>query len=228
MPLVSPTHCDGLVLQKPQGKQIIQDLHITDTPSNSSTSNLVQIDADFESTVELLHARYQAASKDGNDVNQGSFESEERQKPNGKRSWRQKRQTNERHHEHKKRHGHHGHSYGSHSRRSCATKSAFVYKEEAEDIFGHVVSIYPSIHIGKLAIDQYFYETFCDTEACECSGIDKTRYRSSCETNYSFTYARVIKNGEIGWSQILVRSGCSCVINERKRPKWIGNIMDSI
>ncbi|XP_060557651.1 nerve growth factor-like [Ruditapes philippinarum] len=102
-------------------------------------------------------------------------------------------------------------------RKSCPTRTEYVYKKTAEDVFGDTVDVYPVIQIGNLALDQYFYETFCDVEKCECAGVDTTKYESSCRTTHSYSYARIVKSGEIGWGLIKVRSGCSCVVNEKRR-----------
>lgn len=100
-------------------------------------------------------------------------------------------------------------------RRSCPATTSYVFKTEAEDIFGNIVEVHPVIHVGSLTISQYFYESYCHEEECMCRGAESTRFESSCETTHSYTYARVVKNGEAGWTYIKVRSGCSCVIREK-------------
>ena len=102
---------------------------------------------------------------------------------------------------------------------SCSSKTEYVLKTEADDIFGNKVTVHPVIKIGKLTMDQFFYESFCHTEGCKCLGMDDKGFVASCETRYSFTYARVIKNGEIGWTYIKVRSGCGCVVRQRNMSK---------
>lgn len=99
--------------------------------------------------------------------------------------------------------------------KSCPTRTNYVFKKTAEDIFGDKVDVYPVITTGNLAMDQYFYEIFCNIERCTCSGINSQRFKSSCKTTHSYTYAKIVKSGEIGWSYIKVRSGCSCVIQEK-------------
>lgn len=100
-------------------------------------------------------------------------------------------------------------------RHSCPTKTQYVLKTQGEDVFGDTVEIHPVIQIGKLTIDQFFYESFCDKEKCSCAGVNDDAFVSSCETTYSYTHARVIKNGEVGRSYIKVRSGCRCVVREK-------------
>ncbi|KAH3738148.1 hypothetical protein DPMN_044776 [Dreissena polymorpha] len=102
------------------------------------------------------------------------------------------------------------------SKKSCGTRSSYVYKTEAEDIFGDTVSIYPVIEFGKVTIDQYFHETYCLDENCACAGIDSKHFTSFCETTHSYTYARAVKNGNLGWTFVKVRSGCACIINEKQ------------
>lgn len=104
-------------------------------------------------------------------------------------------------------------------RRSCPATTSYVFKTEAEDIFGNIVEVHPVIHVGSLTINQYFYESYCHKEECMCRGAESTRFESSCETTHSYTYARVVKNGEAGWTYIKVRSGCSCVIREKAMSK---------
>lgn len=100
-------------------------------------------------------------------------------------------------------------------RHVCPSKTMYVFKTEAEDIFENTVKVHPVIQIKNLTIDQLFYESFCPEEKCNCGGVDKDKFMSSCETTYSYSYARVVKNGQIGWSFIKTRSGCSCVVRER-------------
>jgi len=129
---------------------------------------------------------------------------------------KQKRHRNKKRSNRPRRHRRHNHSHNSgFKRRSCPSKTSYEFKTEAEDIFGHSVQIHPQVHIGNIKIDQYFYETYCAVEQCNCAGINNNQFTSSCETTFSYTYARVIKNGQEGWAYIKVRSGCSCVIQER-------------
>ena len=99
-------------------------------------------------------------------------------------------------------------------RKACQTKTRYVFKTTAEDIFGNIVQVHPVIKVAGLKIDQYFYETYCQKENCNCAGTDHTNFASSCETTYTYTFARVVKNGEIGWTYIKVRSGCSCMVRD--------------
>lgn len=101
--------------------------------------------------------------------------------------------------------------------KSCPVRTEYVSKKTAEDIFGDIVDVYPVIHIANLALEQYFYESFCDVERCACAGVDNNKFKSSCQSTHSFTYAKVVKSGEIGWSYIQVRSGCSCVIQVKEQ-----------
>ncbi|XP_053398303.1 venom nerve growth factor 1-like [Mercenaria mercenaria] len=109
--------------------------------------------------------------------------------------------------------------------KSCPTRTSYVSKRTAEDIFGDTVNVYPVIHVGKLALDQMFYESFCDVDKCSCAGVDSRKFKSSCETTHTYTYARVVKSGEIGWGYIKVRSGCSCVVRAKGK-KRLSTITD--
>lgn len=110
-------------------------------------------------------------------------------------------------------------------RQACKTKTSYVFKTEAEDIYGDIVQVHPVIHVGNLDIDQYFYESYCAKENCKCAGTNGRKFTSSCETTHSYTFARVIKNGEPGWTYIKVRSGCSCVLRENPAPE-VTNVLD--
>ncbi|KAH3828454.1 hypothetical protein DPMN_130423 [Dreissena polymorpha] len=102
-------------------------------------------------------------------------------------------------------------------RKSCGTKSSYVFKEEAKDIFGDTVHIHPVIEFGKVTFTQYFRETFCSDDGCSCYGIDSNKFTSSCETTHSYTNAKVVKNGSLRWTLVKIRSGCACIINEKQQ-----------
>ena len=107
-----------------------------------------------------------------------------------------------------------------HERRSCKTKFGYVVLKEAQDTNGDVVKIAPLFEVEGVEIDQIFHESYCDVEKCTCKGIDTDIYESSCETNYSYTYARVIKGDKVNWGHIKIRSGCSCLIKKKwQRPQ---------
>jgi hypothetical protein len=108
-------------------------------------------------------------------------------------------------------------SSGGQKQSACPTKSLYVIKKTALDIFEDKVDVYPVINMKNLAYDQGFYESFCDEENCNCLGIQRKKYKSSCQTTYSYTYARIVKGGEIGWGYIKIRSGCRCVVREKRR-----------
>ena len=119
------------------------------------------------------------------------------------------------------------HKPSVYGRRSCPMISEYRILKEAEDIFGDVVQVAPFFQDDGMNIDQVFYESYCDRENCRCTGIDKKRFTSACETNYMLANARVIKEGKVGWSQIKIRSGCSCILKE-KMQKPVQNILDLI
>ena len=99
-------------------------------------------------------------------------------------------------------------------RRACTTKSQYISLEEAEDVYGDMVKVTPLADIGgtHLEVAQIFHESYCEDAGCSCFGVASNTYRSSCETQYSYTTARIIKDGYTGWSMIKVRSGCACIL----------------
>ena len=101
-------------------------------------------------------------------------------------------------------------------KRACNTKRVYLALTEAVDVHGDVVQIAPLTGIDGQTIRQFFHQSFCDVENCQCRGIDADIYESACQTQYKLTYATVIKNNTVGLSRIKVPSGCGCVVKERR------------
>lgn len=118
--------------------------------------------------------------------------------------------------------------WGSRVRRStahikqslCDSVSDWNARTTAKDLWGHDVRIVQSIEVSKnnvtgesTRVNQYFYETYCASEALSCRGIDTSTYSSKCETKHIWAYARVINsNNEEGWVLIKLRGSCNCAL----------------
>ena len=118
-------------------------------------------------------------------------------------------------------------SYGN-PKRSCPTKTEFTYLKEAVDVSGELVQLAPFYQDDGTVVKQLFQESFCVKENCTCRGIKSRKFESTCMTDYMFSGAKVIKNGQVVWSHIKVRSGCSCVVKQKRRHNrhQIRNILD--
>ena len=118
-------------------------------------------------------------------------------------------------------------SYGS-SKRSCPTKTEFNYLKEAVDVSGNIIQLAPLYQNDGTVVKQLVQESFCVHENCTCRGIKSRKFESTCMTDYRFSGANVIKDGQLVWSYIKVRSGCSCVVKPKHRQNrhHIRNILD--
>lgn len=87
-----------------------------------------------------------------------------------------------------------------------------------EDINRNVVAVVQSIEVAGTRVRQYFYETFCAVENCQCLGVEDRRYDSRCETRYVYAYANTVDQyGTAGWNQVKLRGSCSCSIQEKRQ-----------
>ena len=111
--------------------------------------------------------------------------------------------------------------------RSCRTKSGYRLLNEAEDVFGNIVKLVPLYRINDITIHPIFFESYCDTENSHCRRTGTDYNMLVCETNYIAAYARVIKQGQVGWGQIKIRSGCSCFFGDKLQSST-QNILDLI
>ena len=118
-------------------------------------------------------------------------------------------------------------TYGN-PKRSCPTKTEFTYLKEAVDVSGDIVQLAPLYQIDGTVVKQLVQESFCVKENCTCQGIKSRKFESTCMTNYMLSGAKVIKDGQIVWSHIKIRSGCSCVVKQKHRQNrhQIRNILD--
>ena len=118
-------------------------------------------------------------------------------------------------------------SYGS-SKRSCPTKTQFTFLKEAVDVSGDIVQLAPLYQNDGTVVKQLVQESFCVQENCTCRGIKSRKFESTCMTNYMLSGAQVIKDGQVVWSHIKIRSGCSCVVKQKRRHNrhQIRNILD--
>ena len=118
-------------------------------------------------------------------------------------------------------------SYGN-PKRSCPTKTEFTYLKEAVDVSGDIVQLAPLYQDDGTLVKQLVQESFCIQENCTCRGIKSRKFESTCMTDYMFSSAKVIKDGQVVWSFIKVRSGCSCVLKHKHRQNrhHTSNILD--
>ena len=116
--------------------------------------------------------------------------------------------------------------YG-YSRRICGTTSEYNVLTEAVNNYGEKVQIAPRVGIDGTTTGLHFHESYCDTEHERCTAIVRSEYRSSCQTQYQYTYAPIIIDGKIDFSLIKIRSGCNCIIQQKKRDLFL-NILDYI
>ena len=118
-------------------------------------------------------------------------------------------------------------SYGN-PKRSCPTKTELTYLKEAVDVSGDIVQLAPLYQDDGTVVKQLVQESFCVKEKCTCRGIKSRKFESTCMTNYMFSGAKVIKDGQVVWSHIKIRSGCSCVVKQKHRHNrhQIRNILD--
>ena len=107
-------------------------------------------------------------------------------------------------------------SYGN-PKMSCPTKTAFTYLKEAVDVSGDLVKLAPLHQDDGTVVKQLVQESFCGEENCTCRGIKGRKFESTCMTDYMFSGANVIKDGQVVWSHIKIRSGCSCVLKQKYR-----------
>ena len=110
--------------------------------------------------------------------------------------------------------------------RSCRTKSGYRLLQEAEDVFGNIVKLVPLYRINDITIHPIFFESYCDPESSHCWRTEKYNM-PVCETNYIAVYARFIKQGQVGWGPIKIRSGCSCFYSDKLQSST-QNILDLI
>ena len=118
-------------------------------------------------------------------------------------------------------------SYGN-PKRSCPTKTEITYLKEAVDVSGDIVQLAPLYQDDGTVVKQLVQESFCVHENCICRGIKSRKFESTCMTDYMFSGAKVIKDGQVVWSHIKIRSGCSCVVKHKCRHNrhQISNILD--
>ena len=98
----------------------------------------------------------------------------------------------------------------------CDSISRWVAKTTADDMWGNTVNVVQKIDVNGARMNQYFFETHCVREHCQCRGIDTTQYNSKCESKHIFAYAKVVDSvGTEGWNLIKLRGSCSCSITAK-------------
>lgn len=99
----------------------------------------------------------------------------------------------------------------------CKTVSKYTVLTEVENIFGETVEIAPVVGLDGAIIGLHFYESYCSNQHERCMAINRKQYYSSCETDYRYTYAPIIKDGKVVYEQIKIRGGCSCILQSTKK-----------
>ncbi|XP_018937833.1 neurotrophin-3-like [Cyprinus carpio] len=102
----------------------------------------------------------------------------------------------------------------------CDNVSLWVNRTTAVDDHGQVVTILRSINAGRRNIQQYFYETRCDTTKSQkgsCRGIDKKHWNSQCKTSQSYVRALTQDKSSVGWRWIRIDTSCVCAISRKHR-----------
>lgn len=103
----------------------------------------------------------------------------------------------------------------------CESVSNWVEKTTAEGMWGNTLTVAQKIDISGTRVHQYFYETRCVEEHCQCLGIDTTRYTSKCESQHIWAYAKVTDSyGTEGWNLIKLRGGCGCLITAKVEERY--------
>lgn len=98
----------------------------------------------------------------------------------------------------------------------CDTISRWVTKSTAQTMWGSTVNVARTMDISGTRVNQYFYETSCQTENCECRGIDTRHYNSKCESKFIWAYAKVSDRfGTEGWNLIKLGASCACSITQK-------------
>ena len=98
----------------------------------------------------------------------------------------------------------------------CKSVSEWVERTTAEDTWGNTVEVLQKINVGNTLVNQYFYETFCETEKTTCTGIDTRRYNSVCSSQHIWACAKVrTRDREERWAIIKVRGSCNCSLFRR-------------
>ena len=104
----------------------------------------------------------------------------------------------------------------------CESLGHWVEKQTAEDMFSNTVRVVQKIDIGGTRMNQYFYETYCRQENCQCRGIDTENYTSQCESKTIWVYAKIIDAFDtVGWNYIKLRAACGCSVTEKEREQSI-------
>lgn len=103
----------------------------------------------------------------------------------------------------------------------CDSISQWVTnRKTAVDVHGRVVTILESFNAGRTNINQYFYETECDTVKSQkgsCRGIDGKHWNSQCKTSQTFVRALTQYESSVGWRWIRINTSCVCALSRKHR-----------
>ena len=95
----------------------------------------------------------------------------------------------------------------------CPTRSHWVQRQTATNSWGQTVQVLQRIDVDGVMVDQFFYETKCESPSSACTGIDTNEYYSLCKTQHILAYAKVIHvDGVRGWQPVTIPSACNCAL----------------
>ncbi|XP_070543273.1 neurotrophin-3-like isoform X2 [Ptychodera flava] len=109
-------------------------------------------------------------------------------------------------------------------RQVCDSKSRWVTKEWAIDVYNHNVTILSHVVTNdNQTVRQYFWETTCkDTGETappnSCRGIDKRHYTSQCKEKKALVHARIREDGRDTWAWLPIKSSCVCALRRKPEP----------
>ncbi|XP_067284332.1 neurotrophin-3 isoform X2 [Pseudorasbora parva] len=102
----------------------------------------------------------------------------------------------------------------------CDSKSQWVTEKTAIDIKGNEVKVLGSFNSAERPMQQYFYETKCETSnnhKKSCRGIDGKHWNSQCKTAQSFVRALTQDIKGVGWRWIRMDTSCVCALSRKHR-----------
>ncbi|XP_039523753.1 neurotrophin-3 isoform X1 [Pimephales promelas] len=103
----------------------------------------------------------------------------------------------------------------------CDSRSQWVIdRTTAVDIQGRQVKVLKYFNAGGKDMNQYFYETKCETAKHtkgSCRGIDEKHWNSQCKTSQSYVRALTQENNWVGWRFIRIDTSCVCALSRKHR-----------
>lgn len=98
----------------------------------------------------------------------------------------------------------------------CQSNYSWSARRTAFDRDDREVIVLQEILINEIVVNQYFYETTCESKR-ECYGINHRKFLSICRSTPIFVYAYVINaQGDEGWCHVKVNGACNCALYKRE------------